>query len=120
MFLRDVDPHTLDFDYSDLQRQVDEETLCIVAPHLLGQTADIPRVRAIAQTHRVTVVEDAAQAMGGRLNGRWIGTQGDVGFFRSGARQERDGGFGRGDPHRFRWLASQLSSIYRSPRRLVR
>ena len=110
--LCDVDPHTLDFDYSDLQRQVDEETLCIVAPHLLGQTADIPRVRAIAQTHRVTVVEDAAQAMGGHLNGRWIGTQGDVGFFSLGRGKNVTAGSGGvilTDSDR---LASQLSSIY--------
>lgn len=110
--LCDVDPHTLDFDYSDLQRQVDEETLCIVAPHLLGQTADIPRVRAIAQTHEVVVVEDAAQAMGGRLNGRWIGTQGDVGFFSLGRGKNVTAGSGGvilTDSDR---LASQLSLVY--------
>ena len=82
--LCDVDPQTLDYDYSDLQRQVDADTLCIVAPHLLGQAADISRVCAVAQPHGVTVVEDAAQAMGGRVNGRWLGTQGDVGFFSLG------------------------------------
>lgn len=110
--LCDVAPHTLDFDYSDLQRQVDEETLCIVAPHLLGQAADIPRVRAVAQVHGVTVVEDAAQAMGGRLNGHWLGTQGDVGFFSLGRGKNVTAGSGGvilTDSDR---IASQLSVIY--------
>lgn len=110
--LCDVDPHTFDFDHADLQRQVDEETLCIVAPHLLGQAADIPRVRAVAQAHRVTVVEDAAQAMGGRVNGHWLGTQGDVGFFSLGRGKNVTAGSGGviltdSDP-----MASQLRAVY--------
>ncbi len=110
--LCDVDPHTLDFNYADLQRQVDKETLCIVAPHLLGQAADILRVRAVAQAYGVTVVEDAAQAMGGRLNGRWLGTQGDVGFFSLGRGKNVTAGSGGvilTDSDR---VASQLSAIY--------
>lgn len=110
--LCDVDPHTLDFDYSDLHRQVDTETLCIVVPHLLGQAADILRVRAVAQAYGVTVVEDAAQAMGGRLNGRWLGTQGDVGFFSLGRGKNVTAGSGGvilTDSDR---IASQLSVIY--------
>lgn len=110
--LCDVDLHTLDFDYADLQRQVDEEILCIVAPHLLGQAADISRVRAVAKAHRVTVVEDGAQAMGGRVNGRWLGTQGDVGFFSLGRGKNVTAGSGGvilTDSNR---VASQLSAVY--------
>lgn len=110
--LCDIDPHTLDFNYADLQSQVDTETLCIVAPHLLGQVVDIPRVCSVAKAYGVTVVEDAAQAMGGRLNGRWLGTQGDVGFFSFGRGKNVTAGSGGvilTDSDR---MASQLSVVY--------
>jgi len=110
--LCDVDPHTLDFDYSDFRRQVDGETLCIIAPHLLGQAVDIPRMRAIAQAYHVPVVEDAAQAMGGRLDGRWLGTQGDVGFFSLGRGKNVTAGSGGIILTSSDEMASQLRAVY--------
>ena len=82
--LCDVDPHTLDFAFDHLQRIVDIETLCIVSPHLLGQTADISRAQAIAKPLGIPVIEDAAQAMGRKTKEGWVGTMGDVGFFSLG------------------------------------
>jgi perosamine synthetase len=74
----------LDFDFGRLKAIVDENTLCIVSPHLLGQIADIQQAQSIAQPHQIPVVEDAAQAMGVKFNGRWLGTQGEIGFFSLG------------------------------------
>lgn len=82
--LCDVDPHTLDFDFDQLQGIVDSETLCIVSPHLLGQIADIRRIKAIAKPFGVRVIEDAAQAMGQKTTEGWVGSMGDVGFFSLG------------------------------------
>lgn len=82
--LCDVDPHTLDFDFNQLARLVDDQTLCIVSPHLLGQTADIRRTKAIGKPFGVPVIEDAAQAMGRKTTEGWVGTLGDVGFFSLG------------------------------------
>lgn len=80
----DVDPETLDYRFSDLQALVNDEVLCVVSPHLLGQAADITRVKEIARPYGIPVVEDAAQAMGGAQEGRRLGTQADVGFFSLG------------------------------------
>ena len=110
--LCDVDPHTLDFDFTNLRSIVDADTLCIVSPHLLGQVSDIQRVQAIARPYQVPVVEDAAQAMGGRSKGRLLGTQGDIGFFSLGRGKNVTAGSGgviltnSGD------LARQLSIAY--------
>ena len=82
--LCDVDPHTLDFDFDQLQRIVDSETLCIVSPHLLGQTADIRRTKAIAKPFGVPVIEDAAQAMGRKTTDSWVGTMRGACFFSLG------------------------------------
>jgi perosamine synthetase len=80
----DVDPETLDFDYGDLERCVDSDTLAVVPTHLLGLPSRVDSVRAIARRTGAFVIEDAAQAMGGQLDGRSLGTLGDVGFFSLG------------------------------------
>ena len=92
--LCDVDPHTLDFNFTELRARVDHDTLAVVAPHLLGQPADIDRVTAIGRSVGAYIIEDAAQAMGGKPYERWLGTQGDVGFFSFGRGKNVSAGSG--------------------------
>ncbi len=82
--LCDVDPESLDFDFGLLERLITQDTLCVVPTHLLGLPSDIDRVKGICGPRGVFVVEDAAQAMGGKHNGGFLGTLGDVGFFSFG------------------------------------
>ncbi len=82
--LCDVDPDSLDFDFGLLERSITQDTLCVLPTHLLGLPSDIDRVKAICEQRGVFVVEDAAQAMGGKHNGGFLGTLGDVGFFSFG------------------------------------
>lgn len=81
----DVKPETLDFDYLELAEQLTcPRVLCVIPTHFFGVTADIPRVYEIIGNRNITVVEDAAQAMGAEFKGRKVGTLGDVGFFSLG------------------------------------
>jgi perosamine synthetase len=82
--LADVDPETFDFDAGALDRSVNDGTLCVVAHHLFGIPADIDRVRRACNRVGAFVVEDAAQAMGGRSRAAMLGTLGDVSFFSLG------------------------------------
>jgi perosamine synthetase len=82
--LCDVDPDTLDFDFSALERLADERTLCVLPTHLFGIPSDVARVRRICGARGILVVEDAAQAMGVVHEGRKLGTLGDAGFFSLG------------------------------------
>jgi dTDP-4-amino-4,6-dideoxygalactose transaminase len=82
--LCDVNPDTLDFDYDQLERLVDDKTLCIVSTHLLGIPSDVERTRRICGEKGIFLLEDAAQAMGVENAGRKLGTLGDVGFFSLG------------------------------------
>lgn len=45
--------------------------------HLYGQVCDMDRIRAVAQRHGLLVLEDSAQAQGGRHRGRRAGALGD-------------------------------------------
>jgi dTDP-4-amino-4,6-dideoxygalactose transaminase len=79
--LADIDPETLDFDYQRLARTDFRRVLAIVATNLYGLPNDLPVLTALARQHGVLVVDDAAQALGGRVGGRNCGTGGDAGLY---------------------------------------
>jgi len=85
--LCDIHPDTLDFDFEQLamslQRSADG-LLAIIPTHLFGFPADVARIRNLIDDLKITIVEDAAQAMGAEWNGKKLGTLGDVNFFSLG------------------------------------
>lgn len=82
--LCDIDPSSLDFDRAILGDKITEKTLCIVPNHLFGIPSKIEDIKDICRKKGVFVIEDAAQAMGGRNAGHYLGTVGDAGFFSLG------------------------------------
>jgi len=82
--LCDIDPSTFDFDYSLLEKSINEDTLCVVPDHLFGIPSDMDKINNLCRDKGIFVIEDAAQAMGGEYNGRKLGTIGDAGFFSLG------------------------------------
>lgn len=82
--LCDVEPATLDYDARLLERTINAQTLCVVAHHLFGVPSNVARIRRLCRQHDAFVVEDAAQAMGVSVGGRWVGTLGDAGIFSFG------------------------------------
>jgi len=77
----DVDPDTLTMDVALAERAITPRTRAILPVHLYGRMADMPAIMALAERHRLRVIEDACQAHGARLGGRAAGTFGDVGCF---------------------------------------
>lgn len=90
--LCDSDPETLDFNFDQLEEIIqnskfktkNSKILAIISPHLFGIPADIKRVRKTVKDSEVTIIEDAAQVMGGEAGGKKLGTLGDVSFFSLG------------------------------------
>lgn len=82
--LCDVEPETLDFNFTELEGLLDEHALCVLPTHLFGRPANVNRVKRLCEGKNIVVVEDAAQAMGGQSEGRLLGTLGDVAFFSLG------------------------------------
>jgi dTDP-4-amino-4,6-dideoxygalactose transaminase len=80
----DIEPSTFDFDEAELERTIDDNTLCVIAHHLFGVPSDVARTRARCQSRGVVVVEDAAQGMGAMSKGAPAGTIGDIGIFSFG------------------------------------
>ena len=75
----DIDPATYNLDASQIASKVTARTRAIIPVHLYGQMADMDAVMAVAETHGLVVVEDAAQAVGAEHNGRRAGSIGHYG-----------------------------------------
>ena len=84
--LCDLSPQRLDFDFASLSAilSAGEKLLAVVPTHLFGYPSDVLRLRGLMRDPQVTIVEDAAQAMGETWQGKKLGTLGDVGFFSLG------------------------------------
>jgi len=80
----DIDPATFGLDEAQLERVLTSGTLCVVLHHLFAIPANVERVVALCRARGIFVVEDAAQAMGIRSNGAYLGTRGDAGIFSLG------------------------------------
>jgi dTDP-4-amino-4,6-dideoxygalactose transaminase len=75
----DVDPHRFNVDLADAARKVGPRTRAIMPVHLFGQSLDLGALRAFADAHGIRVIEDAAQSMGARWEGRATMSVGDFG-----------------------------------------
>ena len=87
VILCDVDPDTLTFDLNQLRhiiKERSEQLLAIVPAHLFGLPVNIDNIKNIIRDPAITIIEDAAQAMGAKHNGAYLGKLGDVGFFSLG------------------------------------
>ncbi len=82
--LVDVSQDSFGFDELGLDCAVSSATVCVVASHLLGVSENMDAVSRVARRNGAFVVEDAAQAMGVRRGGAFLGCIGDVGFFSLG------------------------------------
>ncbi|MBS4208294.1 DegT/DnrJ/EryC1/StrS family aminotransferase [Bacillus sp. FJAT-50079] len=79
----DIDPETFNMnpDYiRDLVRN-NRNIKAILVVHLYGLPANMKAIMDIAKEFNLKVIEDCAQAHGAEINGRKVGTFGDVGVF---------------------------------------
>jgi dTDP-4-amino-4,6-dideoxygalactose transaminase len=71
-----LDDHCLSVESAE--QLVTERTRAIMPVHLYGNVCDLDRIRAFATKHKLFVIEDNAEAVGGTYKGRKTGTLGDI------------------------------------------
>jgi dTDP-4-amino-4,6-dideoxygalactose transaminase len=72
----DIDPERLTLDPRAAAAAITPRTRAIMPVHLYGQAADMTPLAALAATHNLALVEDAAQAQLATTEGRPVGTIG--------------------------------------------
>lgn len=77
----DINPATYNLDPELIESKITERTKAIIPVHLFGQMAEMDMIMQIAWKHRLVVIEDAAQALGAKHNGRCAGSIGHFGCF---------------------------------------
>ncbi|MBK9162107.1 MAG: DegT/DnrJ/EryC1/StrS aminotransferase family protein [Nitrosomonadales bacterium] len=73
----DIDPVTRNIDLDKVEAAITPKTRAIIPVYLAGKPVDMDRLYAIANKHKLRVIEDAAQAIGSTWKGKPIGSFGD-------------------------------------------
>ena len=74
----DCDPRTRNIDLERIAAAVTPRTRALLPVDLAGLPVDRDRLYELASSHRLRVIEDAAQSMGAHWRGRMIGSFGDL------------------------------------------
>jgi len=91
----DIEPDTYNIDPGKIERRITRLTKAIIVVHLYGLPADMDAIMKLARAYDLTVIEDAAQAIGARYNGQAVCSIGDFGCL-SFYPTKNLGGFGDG------------------------
>jgi dTDP-4-amino-4,6-dideoxygalactose transaminase len=77
----DIEPDTFNLDPTKLEAAITEKTTAIMPVHAFGLPANMDAINAIAAKFSIPVIEDAACALSGQVNGKQAGGLADLGVF---------------------------------------
>ena len=77
----DIEEHTLGIDPNKIEKLITKRTKAIICVHMFGYPCKISEIKSIAKKHKLALIEDASHAHGAELNGKKIGTFGDISAF---------------------------------------
>lgn len=77
----DVQSDTANIDPRSVEAAITSRTKAIVAVDYAGHPADLDELRAIADKHRIYLIEDAAHSIGSTYKGRPVGSIADITTF---------------------------------------
>ncbi|MDU0457089.1 MAG: DegT/DnrJ/EryC1/StrS family aminotransferase [Geobacteraceae bacterium] len=79
--LADIEPGTLNIDVERVREKITPATRAVIPVHFAGQACDMDPLFAIAREHGLTVIEDAAHAVGTEYKGQRIGSLDSISIF---------------------------------------
>lgn len=79
--LVDCDPISLNLDVSSFSEKITRRTKAVIPVHFAGQPCDMQGILAVAASHGIAVVEDAAHAFPSSYRGKPVGCLGDITCF---------------------------------------
>lgn len=79
--LVDINPQDYNIDLEKIEKHITSKTKAILPVHLYGRAVEMDKLLAIANKHKLLVVEDAAQAHGATYKDKKVGSFGVMGCF---------------------------------------
>lgn len=77
----EVEPDTGNLDPQDLERRITSRTRAVMVVDVFGHPAEWDAISAVAHRHRLTIIDDACEALGARYRGRRLGSFGRAAAF---------------------------------------
>ncbi|MFC1985306.1 lipopolysaccharide biosynthesis protein RfbH [Chloroflexota bacterium] len=77
----DVEPSTYNINPHLIEKAISDKTRLIMIPHTLGNPCNLKVILEICSEYSLKLVEDAADALGAKYNGKLVSTFGDMGTF---------------------------------------
>jgi dTDP-4-amino-4,6-dideoxygalactose transaminase len=77
----DIDPATCGMAVHRLEDRINSDTGAVIFSYMHGLSGDIEAIAEVCRSRGIVLIEDAAQCLGGRVGGRYVGTFGRVGVF---------------------------------------
>jgi perosamine synthetase len=77
----DAEPDTWNLDPAQVEAAITPRTRAIIPVHLYGHPVDMEPILALAEKHKLWVIEDAAESHGAEYKGRRVGGLGHLGCF---------------------------------------
>jgi perosamine synthetase len=77
----DLEPDTANLSVEAVARAITPRTKAIIAVHLTGNPCDLQGLKALADRHKLVLIEDCAQAWGAKYRGQPVGTVGHISCF---------------------------------------
>ena len=74
----DIEPNTMTIDADKIENLITPNTSAILGVHVYGFPCDVEKIDTIAKKYNLKVIYDAAHAFSTAINGRSIGTYGDI------------------------------------------
>ena len=79
--LVDIDPRNICLDLEKAEEAITPKTKAIMFVSLNGRCPDMDNVLALARKYNLFLIEDAAQSLGSKHEGKHLGTFGEIGSF---------------------------------------
>ena len=77
----DADIKTFNINLDDLERKITKKTKAILAVHILGNSTNMKRLKSIASSNKLTLIEDTCESLGSKYSGKHLGTFGKFGTY---------------------------------------
>jgi len=116
----DAELETFNMDPDQIERKITKRTRAIIPVHIYGHACDMNAINKIAKKHKLLVIEDAAEALGGEYKGRKCGAMSDVACFSFYANKivtAGEGGMIVTNNSRIAAEAARFKDLYHSPKK---